>query len=187
MIFRLLPLSLLLPILVSADGVTNLKGLITSVNEGIVGSLGTLFLAASVVAFFFGVARFILAQQSGVEKDIANGKQLMLWGVIALFVAFSIYGIIKFGQNQLNITNTSTIVLPTFQIDSGGTKTNPTPSVTPGTPTPTTPTVTTDPCDKACAFSDCSSGTVSCATADGATGMCTPKTGGFFCSTRSGR
>ena len=47
----------------------------------------------SLWIFFWGLARFI--RNSGDEKAIAEGKDLMLWGVIALFVMVSVYGILN--------------------------------------------------------------------------------------------
>lgn len=55
--------------------------------------LGTL----AFFVFLFGLARFILA--AGDEKKIEGGKKIMLWGVIALFIMFSIWGIIQILSN----------------------------------------------------------------------------------------
>jgi hypothetical protein len=47
----------------------------------------------SLLVFFWGLAKFILV--SGDEKALDEGKQLMFWGVIALFVMVSIWGIVN--------------------------------------------------------------------------------------------
>lgn len=50
------------------------------------------FIAAlSLLAFFWGVARFILAK--GDEERFA-GKKFMLWGILSMFVMVSIWGIL---------------------------------------------------------------------------------------------
>lgn len=60
---------------------------------GYVNQILVLLVAGSLLAFVWGVAKFILA--SGDEKKIEEGKTLMIWGVIALFVMVSIWGIIQ--------------------------------------------------------------------------------------------
>jgi hypothetical protein len=96
------------------------KGLIDNVNQYIVVAIGTLLLAVSVVGFFLGVVRFIWAQQNGNEKGVASGKQTLLWGLIALFCAFSVYGIISFGQSIFfkDARSATNIVIPKFIIDT---------------------------------------------------------------------
>ncbi len=47
----------------------------------------------AIIYFFYGMGQFIL--HAGNEKIREEGKQKMIWGVIALFVMFSIFGIIQ--------------------------------------------------------------------------------------------
>ncbi len=55
----------------------------------------------AIIFFFWGTAQFIL--EAGNEKTRAEGKQKMLWGIIALFVMVSIYGIIHFIGSAVGI------------------------------------------------------------------------------------
>jgi len=55
---------------------------------------GDLLMTLAVVLFFWGVVKFI-AQD---KKD--EGKTMMIWGVVALFVMFTIWGIISFMQKS---------------------------------------------------------------------------------------
>jgi len=55
---------------------------------------GNLLLTLAVVLFFWGIVKFI-AQDKKEE-----GKTMMVWGVIALFVMFTIWGIISFMQKS---------------------------------------------------------------------------------------
>jgi hypothetical protein len=48
----------------------------------------------SLLAFFWGIGRFI--GSAGDEKNLASGKQLMIWGIVGLFVMVSVWGIISF-------------------------------------------------------------------------------------------
>jgi hypothetical protein len=57
--------------------------------------------AAALLVFFWGVLRYIAA--AGDEKGKERGKTIMTWGVIALFVMFSVFGIVRFLQNSFGI------------------------------------------------------------------------------------
>ncbi len=45
------------------------------------------------LAFFIGVGRFIFS--AGDSGHHESGKMLMVWGLVALFVMFSIWGILQ--------------------------------------------------------------------------------------------
>ena len=62
--------------------------MITGVLDGIVLFLMTL----SVLAFIWGAVRFIYS--AGDERTRAQGKQTMVWGVLALFSMAGIWGIV---------------------------------------------------------------------------------------------
>lgn len=47
----------------------------------------------SLFVFFWGLAKFV--RHAGSEKEEGEGKDLMIWGVIALFVMVSVYGIVN--------------------------------------------------------------------------------------------
>jgi L-cystine uptake protein TcyP (sodium:dicarboxylate symporter family) len=105
------------PFIASAQSkITELGNSIKAINSSIVVAAATLFMALATAAFFFGMAKFIYASREGDQKEITNGKQFMLWSVIALFVMFSIYGIIDFGQGIFDIKGKTDIVLPSFKI-----------------------------------------------------------------------
>jgi hypothetical protein len=46
----------------------------------------------ALVLFIWGIVQFIFA--SGDEKEIATGKQRMIWGIIALFVIVAVWGLV---------------------------------------------------------------------------------------------
>jgi short subunit fatty acids transporter len=58
----------------------------------------------AVLFFFYGIAKYILA--AGDEKGAQEGKSIMIYGVIAIFVMSSIWGLVAFIGTALNI-NTS--------------------------------------------------------------------------------
>lgn len=51
-----------------------------------------LLTAIALLVFIFGLARFIL--NAGDETKVAEGKQLMFWGIVALVAMISVWGIV---------------------------------------------------------------------------------------------
>lgn len=54
--------------------------------------------AVAFLVFVWGVARFI--RSAGSEKEIKDSKNLLIWGVIGLFLLVTIWGIISFMKNE---------------------------------------------------------------------------------------
>jgi len=60
---------------------------------GIINRIIPILVSLALLLFFWGMARFI--NNAGSEEAITNGKQMMIWGVISLFVMVSILGILQ--------------------------------------------------------------------------------------------
>lgn len=104
----------------AASGFNTLAGLITIFTNTIVRATATLLLSAGVVAFFFGVVQYIWGLREGDTKKVENGNQFMIWGLVGLFVMFSVYGIIKFGQGILfNGRDVTSITIPDINLKGG--------------------------------------------------------------------
>jgi len=65
----------------------------------------------SLLYFFWGVAKYIKSEGDGK----AEGKQIMIWGVVAIFVVSSVWGIVYFVRDELNINDDSAINMPTIR------------------------------------------------------------------------
>jgi len=76
---------------------TNIKGLIEAVG-GLINPLIAILVGLALLVFFWGLAKFIF-RAGGDTKAVEEGKTLMIWGLIALFVMVSVWGIISFIQN----------------------------------------------------------------------------------------
>ncbi|MBN2094021.1 MAG: hypothetical protein JW740_01470 [Candidatus Zambryskibacteria bacterium] len=62
------------------------------------------FLAAvAFLVFVWGIAKFIRA--AGSEKEIKDSKNLIIWGVIGIFIMVSIWGIIAFLSSEFGFGN----------------------------------------------------------------------------------
>ena len=91
----------------------NVEGLIES-GSRIVGMLIPIVFALGLLFFFWGLAKFILS--AGNPEAASSGKHLMIWGVLALFVMASIWGIVNFLGESFGISFDETFTPPTVDI-----------------------------------------------------------------------
>lgn len=86
---------------------TGVKDLIKTVG-GLLNPLIAIVVAVALLVFFWGLAKFIF-RLGGDEKAVEEGKRIILWGLIALFVMVSVWGIISFMQKELNLPSTTSL------------------------------------------------------------------------------
>jgi undecaprenyl pyrophosphate phosphatase UppP len=97
------------PLFVSAAGeLTTFKNLTRSIAD-IVQLLLPVAASLAVLFFFWSLAMYIVSKD-GAGKTEARGQ--MLWGVIAIFVIFSIWGLVGFLRDTFGIDNDATIAAP---------------------------------------------------------------------------
>lgn len=65
---------------------------VVSILIGIMGLAYPALVALALVIFFWGLAKFISG--GGSESSVEEGKKLMFWGIIGLFVLVSMWGIV---------------------------------------------------------------------------------------------
>ncbi len=70
-----------------------------------------LIASLSLLVFFWGLAKFIM-NVSGDAKAVQEGKNLMIWGTIAIFVMVSVWGILRFLSNDIFSTDLTLPFLP---------------------------------------------------------------------------
>jgi hypothetical protein len=69
---------------------------------GLVNTALPVVFGLAILAFFWGIARYVFAQSTDGKVD---GKNVMIWSLVAIFVMTSLYGIITLAQSTLGITN----------------------------------------------------------------------------------
>lgn len=105
----LLATALLAPAVVSAQfgqiGSTfsNLLGFINSVLVPLVFGVALLF-------FLWGLARFILS--AGDEAAKESGRRLMIWGIVALAIMASVWGLVRILTDAFGVQRGGTIETP---------------------------------------------------------------------------
>ena len=96
--------------LLSFAALDGVKGFLVSFG-GLLNLVIKIIFGLTLVFFFWGTGQFILHAGDATARE--DGKKKMLWGVIALFVAFSIFGILAFINNIFGIQGVSTNTPPT--------------------------------------------------------------------------
>jgi hypothetical protein len=81
----------------------------------LVNSLTVLLASVALLSFFYGLMRFILNVGNTGEKAVKEGKDLMVWGLVALFVMVSVWGILRFFYSDLGFTSGGAFGIPTFK------------------------------------------------------------------------
>ena len=74
----------------------------------IVGAATPIVVGIALLAFFWGLARYIFA--AGNEDARDQGRRIMIGGIIALFVMVSIWGLVRFIGEALGVSQEETPV-----------------------------------------------------------------------------
>src|SRR3989344_7867560 len=88
----------------------NIEDIVQSISSIIALAL-PIVVALGLLAFFWGLVKFIFAAGDEAAKD--EGKRIMLWGIIALFVMVSVWGIVGFIGDALEIEQGGSVEIPT--------------------------------------------------------------------------
>lgn len=101
----------LVPVIASAQTLLNTLALVST----FLNSLVYLFITLAIVVFFFGLIRYVLAEGSEVK---GKSLQIMLMGIVTIFVMVSIWGIIRLLQSTFRVTSTEPVIPKTIQLDT---------------------------------------------------------------------
>ena len=71
--------------------------------SGWLNGIAKIIIGLTVIAIFWGLFNMIF----NYDKKADEGKSIMLWGIIALFVMASIWGLVHFLQGSTNIKSDS--------------------------------------------------------------------------------
>ncbi len=106
---KILPLGLLLlPFLASAkqisDVINDLKGIINAIIP--------LLISIAVLTLIWGIVKFVTS--AGDEEKRKEGKDLMIYGIIGLFIMVSIWGLVGVLVSTFGLGEGSAPDLPTY-------------------------------------------------------------------------
>jgi len=94
--------ALALPLVSFAQSLTNLQTLVTSIGTIVNLAIPILF-AIALLIFFYGLVKFIFGQAQGKDE----GKKIMIWGIVALFVMAAVWGLVTFIGSALGINQSA--------------------------------------------------------------------------------
>ena len=107
-------LALLVPAIVSARTLIDTLVLASTFLNGVIG----LFITLAIVVFFWGLIKYLIS----LDHENANeGLKIMFWGVIAIFVMVSIWGIIRLLQSTLSVSSTDPVIPKGIIVNPGRT------------------------------------------------------------------
>ena len=69
----------------------NVNGLVADIGT-IVNNIIPILFAVALLGFFYGLVKFIFGGEGSAEE----AKKIMLWGIVALFVMASVWGLVNF-------------------------------------------------------------------------------------------
>lgn len=81
-----------------SDGLGNILNFFTCI---IVKSIIPLFFSLAIAGFIYGIVQYFLNPEN--EENRKKGKSYMLWGLIALFVMISVWGLVAVIGNTFGI------------------------------------------------------------------------------------
>ena len=95
---------LVLPLSASAEG---LSGVLTAFSK-LINAAIPVVLALAVLYFFWGLAQYVLYSADEAKKE--EGRNIMIWGIVALFIMVSVWGVIRLLQQTFGVEDQTTII-----------------------------------------------------------------------------
>ncbi len=108
---------LAMPAIAFGQNLQNLSNLVGSATR-IINQLVPFAIGLGLIAFLFGIVRYITA---GAGEDKAAARNLMIYGIIALFVMVSVWGLVNFIGQALGINNPDTQRAPNVPTNQSST------------------------------------------------------------------
>lgn len=104
-----------LPMLALAQSTpsANLGFLTTLVNQvgNAIKALIPVIFGLAIIYFFWGLIQYI--RSAGDPKKAAEGKSIMIYGIIAIAVMVSVYGLVAWLQGAVGLNANQSVVIPT--------------------------------------------------------------------------
>jgi hypothetical protein len=91
----------------------SIEAVVTRFVEVLIDPLITLLFAAALLLFFWGLFKLMVEISNG--GDGVEGKSHMLWGIVGMFIMFSVGGILGFISESIGADSTSVEVINGFK------------------------------------------------------------------------
>ena len=103
----LILVNLAMPVAVFADAGPGFMGVLATIALFLNGLIGILITLA-IIVFFWGLVQYLV----NVGEQKAEGLKIMFYGLIAIFVMVSIWGILRLMQATFGISSTQSALVP---------------------------------------------------------------------------
>lgn len=80
------------------------QGFVNRVNYYVVNPLIILMFAVALAFFLYGVVEFIMKADNPDEREL--GQSHIMWGIIGMFIMFSVFVILRLIENTLGVGHT---------------------------------------------------------------------------------
>lgn len=97
------------PVMAFAQNLGSLDNIVAFIGRTVKALIPIVF-GLAIVFFFWGLVTFLRA--AGDPKAQEAGRNQMIWGVIAIAVMISIYGLVYWLQGLLGVNNITTAPIP---------------------------------------------------------------------------
>jgi hypothetical protein len=84
--------------------------------QNIVDTIIPFVVGLAVLVFIYGVFNFVTS--AGDEEARANAKQFIIWGIIAIFVMVSVWGLVRILSGTFNLNTAVSIPVSTVPVPS---------------------------------------------------------------------
>jgi len=101
---------MLAPMAASAQDLSNLQTLLNSI-KNLVSLALPIVVGLALLGFFWGLMKFIFS--AGDEGAKEKGKDIMIYGIVALFVMVAVWGLVGFIASSLDIETGGEADIPT--------------------------------------------------------------------------
>ena len=98
-----------MPLIASAQSITSVTTLISSLINYSIGIL----IGVAIIAFFVGLIKYLF-KSTGDATEKGKAAKLMIYGIIAIAVMLSIYGLVRLLQNTFGVNNSTAVPPPTI-------------------------------------------------------------------------
>ena len=109
--------ALSIPFIASAQSITSVTTLISALINYSIGIL----IGVAIIAFFLGLIKYLF-KSTGDATEKGKAAKLMIYGIIAIAVMLSIYGLVRLLQNTFGVGNGAAVPPPSIgqlQINQG--------------------------------------------------------------------
>jgi len=106
-------LSMLAPLLAAAQGGTTFSGLDSAITSiaNLINRLVPLVIGLAVLFFLWAILRFV--GSAGDEEKRKEARGLIIWGIVAIFVMVSVWGLVNILRNTFKLDTTNVPPPPT--------------------------------------------------------------------------